>query len=82
MIINKDNSGKVIGSIDTLTSAESVVTVNQSQNVTTTTTHDRSNGQVKTEIFYGTLPILPEAIPNWSGDDSQLSAPGPTATTK
>jgi len=58
MIINKDNGGKAIGFIETLTSAKSAVTVNQSQNVTTITTLDRRIGQVKTAIFYGTLPFL------------------------
>ena len=58
MIINKDNSGKAIGFIETLTSAKSVVNVNQSRSVTTITTRDRSSGQVKTETFYGALPLL------------------------
>lgn len=58
MIINKDNSGKSIGFIETLASNERIVTVNQSQNVTTITTRDRSNGQVKMETFYGNLPIV------------------------
>jgi hypothetical protein len=58
MIINKDNSGKAIGFIETLTSNERVVNVNQSRNVTTLTERDRGNGQVKTETFYGTFPLL------------------------
>jgi len=58
MIINKDNGGKAIGFIETLTSAKSVVTVNQSRSVTTITTRDRSSGQVRTETFFGTLPFL------------------------
>jgi len=58
MITNKDNNGKAIGFIETLTSAKSVVNVNQSRNVTTITTRDRSNGQVRTESFFGTLQFL------------------------
>lgn len=58
MIINKDNSGKAIGFIETFASSERIVTMNQSQNVTTITTRDRSNGHVKTETVYGTLPFL------------------------
>jgi hypothetical protein len=58
MIINKDNNGKAIGFIETLTSNQQVVTVNQSRDVTTITTRDRSSGRVKTEAFFGTLPFL------------------------
>ena len=47
-IINKDDGGKAIGFIETLTSANSVVNVNQSRSVTTVTTRDRRSGQVKT----------------------------------
>ena len=60
MLINKDNEGKPIGFIDTLISNERVVTVNATQQATTITTRDRSNGQVKTETFYGTLPLIPK----------------------
>lgn len=58
MIINKDNCGKAIGFIETLTSNQQVVTVNQSRSVTTITTRDRSSGQVRTETIFGTLPFL------------------------
>jgi hypothetical protein len=58
MIISKDNGGKAIGLTETLTSAKSVVNVNQSRSVTTITTRDRSSGQVRTETFFGTLPFL------------------------
>jgi hypothetical protein len=58
MIINKDNNGKAIGFIETLTSNQQVVTVNQSRSVTTITTRDRSSGQVRAETFFGTLPFL------------------------
>ena len=57
MLINKDNNGKPIGSIETLISNERVVTVNATRLATTVTTRDRSNGKVKTETFYGTLPL-------------------------
>jgi hypothetical protein len=60
MIVNKNNEGKPIGFIDTLISNGRVVTVNSTQHSTTVTTRDRNNGQVKTETFYGTLPILPK----------------------
>ena len=57
MIINKDNHGKPMGFIETLISNDRVVTVNATPQVATVTTRDRSNGQVKTETFYGTLPL-------------------------
>jgi hypothetical protein len=57
MIVSKDNNGKPIGFIETLFSNERVITVNATRQVATVTTRDRSNGQVKTETFYGTLPL-------------------------
>jgi hypothetical protein len=57
MIINKDNDGKPIGFIETLISNERVVTVNATRQAATITTRDRSNGKVKTETFFGTLPL-------------------------
>jgi hypothetical protein len=58
MIVSKDNNGKPIGFIDTLVSNERVVTINQAGQVTTVTTRDRANGEVKTETFFGSLPFL------------------------
>ena len=60
MIVSKDNSGKPIGIIETLISNERVVTVNATRQVATVTTRDRSNGNVKTETFFGTLPLIPK----------------------
>ena len=60
MIISKDNNGKPIGFIETLFSTERVVTVNATRQVATITTRDRANGKVKTETFYGTLPLIPK----------------------
>lgn len=57
MIVNKDNNGKSIGFIEMLISNERVVTINATRQAATVTTRDRSNGQVKTETFYGTLPL-------------------------
>ena len=57
MLINKDNNGKPIGFIETLISNERVVTVNATRQAPTVTTRDRANGKVKTETFYGTLPL-------------------------
>jgi hypothetical protein len=57
MIINKDNNGKPIGFIETIISNERVVTVNATRQAATVTTRDRANGKVKTETFYGTLPL-------------------------
>jgi hypothetical protein len=57
MIVSKDNNGKAIGFIETLISNGRVVTVNATRQVATVTTRDRSNGQVKTETFYGTFPL-------------------------
>jgi hypothetical protein len=58
MSINKDNSGKPIGFIETLISNERVVTINAIRQAATVTTRDRSNGQVKTETFFGTVPVI------------------------
>jgi hypothetical protein len=58
MIINKDNNSRPIGFIETLISNDRVVTINATRQVATVTTRDRNNGKVKTETFYGTLPIL------------------------
>ena len=57
MIISKDNNGKPIGFIETVFSADRVVTINATQQATTMTTRDRSNGKVKTETFFGTVPL-------------------------
>jgi hypothetical protein len=57
VIISKDNNGKPIGFIETLTSNERVVTVNATRRVATVTTRDRTNGKVKTETFYGSVPL-------------------------
>ena len=56
MITTKDNSGKPIGFIEMLISNERVIAVNQTRNVTTVTTRDRTSGNVKTETFFGSLP--------------------------
>lgn len=58
MIVSKDNNGKPIGFIETLVSNERVVTINQAGQVTTETTRDRANGEVKTETFFGSLPLI------------------------
>jgi hypothetical protein len=60
MITTKDNSGKPTGFIETLISNERVIMVNQTTNITTVTTRDRPNRQVKTETFFGSLPLLPK----------------------
>ena len=57
MSVNKDNNGKPIGFIETVVSNERVVTINATQHAATITTRDRSNGKVKTETFFGTLPL-------------------------
>jgi hypothetical protein len=59
MIISKDNDGKPIGFIETLFTNDSVVTINQGRQATTVTTRDRNKGNVKTNIFYGGLPLTP-----------------------
>jgi hypothetical protein len=59
VLINKDNCGKPIGFIENLTSNDRVVTINQSRHVTTVATRDRTTGKVKSETFFGNLPITP-----------------------
>lgn len=58
MLINKDNNGKPIGFIETLNSGDRIVTINQSRQATILTTRERNNGRVKTETFFGTLPLI------------------------
>jgi hypothetical protein len=58
MIINKDNNGKPIGFIETLTTNERVVIVNATDYATTVVTRDRTSGEVKTETFYGKNPLV------------------------
>ena len=60
MIVSKDNNGKPIGFLETLVSNEQVVTINQTPHLTTVTTRDRANGRVKTETFFGCLPLIPK----------------------
>lgn len=57
MIVNNNNAGKPIGFIDTVISNERVVTINSTQHPTTVTTRGLANGKVKTETFFGTLPL-------------------------
>jgi hypothetical protein len=56
-MINRDKDGKPIGFIETLFTRDRVVTVNATQHAATITTRDRENGKVKTETFFGTLPL-------------------------
>jgi hypothetical protein len=58
MITTKDNNGKPIGFIETLVSNERVVTINQTPQVTTVTTRDRTSGLVKTETLFGAFPLV------------------------
>jgi hypothetical protein len=57
MLIGKDNSGNPLGFIETLISNDRVITVNHLGQATTVTTRDRASGQVKTETFFGALPL-------------------------
>jgi hypothetical protein len=53
-----DNSGKPIGFLASLTSDKEVVSVNATDYATTVTTRDRRTGEIKTETFYGTNPLV------------------------
>ena len=57
MVMNRGNDGKPIGFIETLISKDRVVTINATRQSATVTTRDRSNGQVKTETFFGASPF-------------------------
>jgi hypothetical protein len=61
MIVTKNNDGKPIGFIETYFSDKKVTTVNAAERVTTVTTRDRNTGRVKTETFFGTLPLTPRS---------------------
>jgi hypothetical protein len=58
MTTTKDNNGKPIGYLATLTSDKEVITVNATEYVTTVVTRDRRTGEVKTETFYGKNPLV------------------------
>jgi hypothetical protein len=58
MITTKDNNGKPIGFIETLTSNDRVVTVNATDYATTIVTRDRETGRVETQTFYGKNPLV------------------------
>jgi hypothetical protein len=58
MLISKDNSGKVIGGMETYVSDHQIVNVNASRNFTTISTQDKKTGAVKSETFFG-KPLMP-----------------------
>jgi len=58
MMTTKDNNGKPIGYLATLTSDKEVVSVNATEYATTVVTRDRGTGEVKTETFYGKNPLV------------------------
>jgi hypothetical protein len=53
-----DNSGRPIGFLASLTLDKEVVSVNATDYATTVTTRDRRTGEIKTETFYGTNPLV------------------------
>lgn len=57
MLISKDNDGRIIGWMETYFSDNKTVTVNVSRNITAISTQDRTTGQVKSEMFFGTPPL-------------------------
>ena len=58
MTTTKDNNGKPIGFIETLTSNKEVLVINATQNATTVVTRNRESGEVKQEVFYGKNPLV------------------------
>jgi len=56
-MVSKANDGRPIGLNETLISNERVVTVNATGQVTTITSRNRNNAQVKTETFFGAVPF-------------------------
>lgn len=57
MLVSKDNSGNVIGWMETYFGDNRTVTVNVHRNFTTILTQDRTTGQVKSETFVGKPPL-------------------------
>ena len=57
MLISKDNDGRVIGWTETYFSDNKIVTVNVGRNITAISTRDRTTGQVKSEMLFGTPPV-------------------------
>lgn len=61
MIISKDNSGRIIGWMETYTSDREIVTVSVNGTINTISTHDRKTGKVESKTFFG-KPLLPSAF--------------------
>jgi len=55
MLVNKDNSGRIIGWQETYFSADETVNVSVLRNVSTIMSRDRNTGKVETKIFFGQL---------------------------
>jgi hypothetical protein len=57
-MVIRNNDGKPIGLLITLTSNEEVININSNQATTTITTRVRATGYVRTETFYGRIPLV------------------------
>jgi hypothetical protein len=60
MLISKDNSGRIIGWLETYYSDNETVTVNVHRNFSTVMKHDRTTGKVESKTFYGKPPLPSE----------------------
>ncbi len=61
MLISRDNSGNIIGWLETYYSDRETVTVHVHRNFSTIAKHDRKTGKVESKTFYG-KPLLPSAF--------------------
>jgi hypothetical protein len=57
MLVSKDNDGRVIGWMETYFSDGKTVIVNACRSFTTISTQDTTTGKVKSETFFGKLPL-------------------------
>ncbi|HZU42949.1 MAG TPA: hypothetical protein VE994_09780 [Terriglobales bacterium] len=57
MLVGKDSDGNVVSWMETYFSDGKVVTVNASRAFTVISTQDTNTGKVKSETFFGKLPL-------------------------
>lgn len=58
MLINKDNSGRVIGWQEVYIGEREIVNVSVNGNISMISKRDRTTGQVESQTFFG-KPLLP-----------------------
>ena len=73
MIVSKDNSGRIIGWMETYTSDREIVTVSVNGNINTISTRDRTAGKVESKTFWQTpvavrIRLGKQVNTSWKGE--------------